>query len=136
MVSLGQGEPIIHGLTELARKMEWGLAQIQGLAGVQGVELGCFNLAEKNFRRQTFSAYYELVSATGNISLLPDGSPYVHIHAALAGEDFHLIGGHLFEAKIAVVGEFFVHPEPETLPRQFVPRLNVAAWDIERCRIT
>ncbi|HEY9843302.1 MAG TPA: PPC domain-containing DNA-binding protein [Candidatus Obscuribacterales bacterium] len=133
IVHLQKGETVCAALEAFAAEQNIGGARIQGIAGIADPELGCFDLASREFTRQRLSGYFEMVSALGNLSLLPDGKPYAHIHTTLAGPDFRALAGHLFEAQIAVLGEFFILPEPIPLQREFVPELNVAAWNLEQC---
>jgi predicted DNA-binding protein with PD1-like motif len=41
-----------------------------------------------------------------------DGEPFCHAHVTISGLDFISHSGHLFQADIAVTGEFFLQPLP------------------------
>lgn len=136
IVHLQKGESVCAALEQFALEQKITAARIQGIAGISEPELGCFDLSSQGFRRKKLTGYFELVSGMGNLSLTPEGKPYAHLHATLADADMQAFAGHLFDATIAVLGEFFVIPENVILQREFVPELNVAAWNLDLCGLS
>lgn len=106
---LAKGEKLVETLTKGFSDLDMAGGMISGLGALSHAELGYYELAEKTYHRKTFNDEYELISLTGNLSL-KDGSPYVHVHAALGDRDFQVFGGHLFEAEVAVTAEITVVP--------------------------
>ncbi len=109
------------------------MAQVTGIGGVANIELGCFDIRNKEFKSQMFADYSELLHADGNISILSNGEPYVHLHASLANSQFQAYGGHLFEAMTEVVCEFFVYSQAGQLQRQYNKQLKIEPWQFNSC---
>ena len=136
MVRLDRGDPIRCSLEHLARDNGFACADIHGLGAVKDVELGFYRLSQKEYARRVFADEMELVSSHGNMSLLEDGTSFLHMHVGLAREDYSMIGGHLFEAKVAVVGEFFVRPyEDIAVTRVMDDPVGLKLWDFSSCTI-
>jgi uncharacterized protein len=108
VVRLDRGEPVLASLQAYvgAQGIEGG--SILGLGAVRDAELGYFHPDERAYHRRRFPETRELLNLTGTISRL-DGAPFVHAHVQLADENHVVVGGHLFEAVVAVTGEFVVH---------------------------
>ncbi len=110
LIVIKKGEKLVERLTQLLEQKKIQGGMISGLGALTEVELGYYDLEEKNYIRQTFSGDdFELISLTGNLTL-KDQRPYVHVHALLGRRDFSTFGGHLFEATVAVTTEVSVIP--------------------------
>lgn len=81
---------------------------INGVGMLKKVTLGWFNVDTSGYEHTTYSDPHEVLSLSGNISL-KDGIPFAHIHAALAGRDNRVIGGHLFSGIVCNTIELFIH---------------------------
>ncbi|WP_194848265.1 PPC domain-containing DNA-binding protein [Candidatus Neptunochlamydia vexilliferae] len=55
----------------------------QGIGMVHDVELGHFNLEKNDYDKSSFDRTFELITATGNISV-ESGVPFIHTHIVLA----------------------------------------------------
>lgn len=107
---LEKGEKLLETITQFAKEKELRGAFISGIGALEDVELGYYNLHTKEYQRKMFNhGDYELLAVNGNLSL-KNGQPYVHAHCSIAGEDFKVYGGHLFEATVAVTAEIFCAP--------------------------
>ncbi len=126
---LKRGEPVIESMTRFAREQEITAAQISGIGAVSGVTLGYFDLTRREYNRKKFDGVYELLNLAGNISLV-DGEPFVHAHIVLANPDYQVIGGHLFEAEVAVTVEIVLRVFPQKINRKFDPEVNLKLWDL------
>lgn len=133
LVALTPGDRVISSLTKLCREEDVRLARVSGIGGVRKIELGYWDFDQMDFDRRQFPEYHELVSAIGNVSVTEEGDVYVHLHAAFAGREFRLVGGHLFECEVAVAGEFVIEPHRGILPRTRDPDLGVELWNLEKC---
>ena len=116
IVVLEKGEKLVESLTQFAQLTQINAASLQGLGALEEVELGYYDLHKKTYKRTTLKGDWELVAMNGNITL-KDGMPFVHVHAALGGEDFSLKGGHLFEAVVAVTCEVSLIPHTALIER-------------------
>ncbi|MDB2426123.1 DNA-binding protein [bacterium] len=107
---LEKGEKLLETITAFAKENELKGAFLSGIGALEDVELGYYNLHTKEYQRKMFDGGdYELLAVNANLSL-KNGEPYVHAHASIAGEDFKVYGGHLFEATVAVTAEIFCAP--------------------------
>lgn len=113
---LEKGEKLVESITRFAKLTGVNAASLQGLGALEEVELGFYNLHEKTYKKTTLKGDWELVALNGNITL-KEGTPFVHVHAALGGEDFSLKGGHLFEAIVAVTCEISLLPHTVHIER-------------------
>ncbi len=88
------GENAHEVLARLATKENLKGATFSGIGAVKDVEVGYYNLVEKEYHFTKYDALFELVSMSGNISRV-NGEPMVHIHASFSGEDNNVFGGHV-----------------------------------------
>lgn len=63
------------------------------------------------YRSQEFTVPHEVVGLHGTIARA-DERPSLHLHAALAGPDHRLVGGHLLHATVGVLQEVLVETFP------------------------
>jgi predicted DNA-binding protein with PD1-like motif len=104
-------------------------AFFQGIGALKNVELGYFNIEKNDYVRETYESNYELISASGNISV-DDDVPVVHTHVMLSTEKFQVIGGHLFKGIVSVTAEVFLFPMDVALIRKSDPKLNFKGLDL------
>jgi predicted DNA-binding protein with PD1-like motif len=98
-----------------------------------------FNVVKTSFRQLSISAKkeygskeyvdaMEVASMTGNIALV-DGEPFVHAHAVLSGivpgSENGCIGGHVFEAKVAVTLEVHLVAFADAVTRELDPEIGL-----------
>ncbi|MBI5502437.1 MAG: DNA-binding protein [Deltaproteobacteria bacterium] len=105
---LDRGEPVVASLQEYIGRAGIRGGSVVGLGAVEAAELGTFDPVRRTYDRTTIPGPRELLSLVGTISRL-DGRPFVHAHVTLGAPDFSVVGGHLFEARVAVTGEFVIH---------------------------
>jgi len=126
LIVVPKGQLLVSTLTKDLTDLGMKGGLISGLGALIHVELGYYHLEHKEYLRKTFSEMdYELISLTGNLSL-KDGSPYVHVHAALGDNQFRVFGGHLFEAEVAVTAEVTIVPLGKMPVREMDARLGLA----------
>lgn len=70
------------------------IAWISALGALSEVELAFYNQVTHQYQTQVFTGEFEILNATGNISLKND-KPFAHIHITLSGDDFKAFGGHV-----------------------------------------
>ncbi len=131
LVILPVGTPLVAGLTQVVKEHSIQGGEVSGLGALKNVELGFYELAQKDYIRQLFAdGDYELISLVGNITLR-NKEPYVHVHASLGRSDFSVFGGHLFEATVAVTAEIHIRPLGALPERELDPVLGLQV--ITRC---
>lgn len=129
VVRMDPGDEIIDCLLRLQEQEKFGFAQVTGLAAVDEVEIGVFDLKEKIFRGNTFKGTFEVSNLTANLTMM-DGKPYVHAHMTFGDETGHAYGGHLVRSRVSATGEFLVQGWRDIQPerdvgRQFNPDIGL-----------
>ncbi|HIB58816.1 MAG TPA: DNA-binding protein [Candidatus Marinimicrobia bacterium] len=131
LISMAQDDDVIKSILTVVEKENLHSAAISGIGAVKDVTLGFYNLSRKEYDQKPFSGNFELVSCLGNVSE-KEGEPFVHAHVSMSGPDFNTISGHLFRAKIAVVGEFVLRPFENKVVRKMDDDVGLAVWDLYR----
>jgi hypothetical protein len=126
-VYLERDEPVLATLTDVCRRHQIQAGWVTGIGAVKAVELGVYDLKTRTYTRRMFPETHELVSFQGNIAL-KDGEPFIHAHITIGNHDFELVGGHLFEMQVAVVGEFIIRKREVTVRRELDPEIGLATW--------
>ena len=107
IIYLEQGESIMATLTEFCIDHQIINGQISGIGAIKEIELGSYNLKNQEYITHKLDETWELTSYQANIQL-KDEEPFIHAHINISDHDLIVKGGHLFEAKVAVVGEFIL----------------------------
>lgn len=129
MISLEPGEEIQQSLAAFISQKRLPSAFFQGIGTLCSVELGFFNVKKKEYEHHFFKDNYELITASGNISM-EDDVPIVHTHALLSDNRCQTIGGHLFKGTVVVSVELFLFPVDIVLLRKNDKRFNFKALDL------
>ncbi len=105
IVKLDDGEDLLAMLRMTAEhyRIESGLVH-WGIGAVREFEIGYFDGHE--YHRRVFSPPHEMIALHGTIT--PHADLAMHIHIAAAGPGFQVVGGHLFKATVATLGEVCV----------------------------
>lgn len=125
MIILAPNEPVIATLTQFCIDHEIENGQLSGIGAIKEIELGAYLLDKQVYVKQTFDDIYELVSAQGNIAL-KNGQPFIHMHITIGDHDLNVKGGHLFEAKVGVVAEFYLRKSNTQIYRELDPAIGLA----------
>lgn len=128
LLSLTAGDDLRESIQGLATELGLVGAQVTGIGALQDPEIGYWDLMQRIYHKRVFEGVWELLTLQGNLSLWED-KPLLHAHVTLSGHDYQVFGGHLFEARIGVVGEFFITPCTDPLPRNFCPELGLPRWE-------
>lgn len=105
VLKLDEGEDLF-GCLENAIE-EYGIKSamiVSGIGMLGDFEIGFFKNGEYDW--MFHEGPFELVALHGSIST--KGETMIHIHAALAGPDHKLIGGHLKRGKVMVLNEILL----------------------------
>ena len=117
MIYVEKGEKIMGSITSFCKNNGINNAQLSGIGAVKDIEIGSFDTKSKIYIRQNFKDTWELVSYQGNVSL-KDNLPFIHAHVTISNHNLDMKGGHLFEATVAAVGEFFLKKIDNTVYRK------------------
>lgn len=114
---LEAGEAVMPELLQFLEQKKVGAGFISGIGALRDVTLGYFHLSEKEYRRHHFNEIVELVSFSGNITLV-DGKPFIHAHAVIADVDCVPHAGHFFNAVVAVTMEVHIRRLSRSVERE------------------
>ena len=107
IIYVEQDESIMETLTQFCKSQDIVNAQISGIGAIKEIDLGAYDLKNKEYVRQFFNNLWELTSFQGNV-ILKDNEPFIHAHITMSDHNLDVKGGHLFEAKVGAVGEFIL----------------------------
>ena len=107
IIYIEQDESIMETLTQFCKSKDIVNAQISGIGAIKEINLGAYDLKNKEYVRQFFNNLWELTSFQGNV-ILKDNEPFIHAHITMSDHNLDVKGGHLFEAKVCAVGEFIL----------------------------
>lgn len=102
---------------------------IGGIGAIHDIEIGYFDVGQKQYIKHSFSDTFEVISLTGNISRL-DNKPFIHLHAAVADETHRLFGGHLFRATVAVTLELYLRTFEDSIERKPDKDMGFNFWQL------
>ena len=125
------GEKMMSTLTRFCAENDILSAQLSGIGAVKSIEIGAYDTEKKEYVRHVLLDVWELVSCQGNV-VLKDGLPFIHAHVTLSDHDLNTKGGHLFEATVAAVGEFFLRREDSTALRELNPDVGLPCMCLEK----
>jgi len=118
VVRLDRGEPVIASLSAYLGRARILGGAVVGLGAVADAEIGCYDPERREYDRRRIPETRELLSFVGTISRL-DGRPFLHAHVVLGAPDHSVLGGHLFEARVAITGEFVIQAAAIASERQY-----------------
>ena len=96
---------------------------------IKDIEIGAYDLNRKEYITHKFFDIWELTSFQANV-MLKDGNPFVHSHINISDRECNSKGGHLFEATVAVVGEFILRKINSNQKRKLDPDIGLACMSL------
>ena len=129
IIYLEQGERIMAMLTQFCKDHQIINGQISGLGVIKEIELGSYDLKNQEYITHKLDDTWELTSYQANIQL-KDGEPFIHAHINISDHDLTVKGGHLFDAKVAVVGEFILRNINSNGKRVFNSEIGLACMNL------
>jgi predicted DNA-binding protein with PD1-like motif len=109
VVRLDERDEIIDTLSSICKVESVDGALVMGIGAAKYVEIGHWNPKEKKYETQKFEGLLEIVSLSGNITMM-NGEPVIHIHIAIGTEDFSTKSGHLIKAEVYPTCEIVLLP--------------------------
>ena len=126
-VRIMRGEEIIETLGMFAAREGITTALFHAIGAVTEVELGFYSLGKKEYHWKTFQDEFEILSATGNITLL-EGKPFIHLHAVIGDAQFNAYGGHVKRGIAGATCEVVLMPHDTKLERTFDSDIGLNLW--------
>lgn len=111
VLRLDAGEELFEAFRGFAtrQKVRAGIV-VEGIGMLREATLGYWD--GRQYAPHEMTVPHELVALHGSIAEV-DGAPSLHLHAALAGPDHRVIGGHLLRGVVGVLVETYVTTFPE-----------------------
>ena len=94
LLGLETGDDLLSSVTAYVTEHNIRAAAVSFLGAVRRASLRYYNQDAKSYIDFDVNQHLEILSGTGNVSVL-DGAPFVHIHAAFADEEGAAYGGHV-----------------------------------------
>jgi predicted DNA-binding protein with PD1-like motif len=107
LVRFEVGEKLPESLVDLARRLGIASGSLSGIGGVRNVVLAYFDLQAREYVTFDVPGIVELVSLTGNVSLV-NGQPFWHLHASVADREGNVKAGHLVTLEVAITAECWI----------------------------
>lgn len=131
IIYLEKDDRIMHSLTQFCKDHKINNGKISGIGAIKEIELGAYDLNHKKYISYDFEDIWELTSFQGNVQL-KDGDPFIHAHINISNHDLDPKGGHLFEATVAVVGEFILNRINTMGKRVLNPDIGLACMVLDK----
>ena len=131
LISLSRGDRINEVLEIFAENKSIGCAWVNGIGAIENPEVGFYSLKDKIYNKKIFFGEFELISLVGNITI-KDDKPFSHTHITFSNTKFEVLGGHLFDAKVSVAGEFVLIPFDRPLNRKMNIDMGLPLWCLEK----
>ena len=130
-VYLEKGESVVMELTNFCKEHKIYNGYISGIGAVNNIELGSYDSKNGEYIKKIFKDNHELITTQGNIMLLND-EPFIHVHITIGNHNMEIFGGHLFSAKVAVVGEFVINKIDGNSRRTMNDDIGLAVWNLTK----
>ena len=101
---LPHGKDLITSIEDFCKESSIQMATFSVIGAVSFATLGAYDQKQQVYATFTQEEPHEIVTCTGNISLL-DENPVVHAHIVLGDVEGKTIGGHLFSETTIYVAE-------------------------------
>lgn len=115
---IDRGESIAEKIQKIATAESIKAAQVSGIGAASHLEIGCYQVSEKQYIKHVYDGDFEITSLLGNISQ-KDGEFYLHLHINAADEKGTAYAGHFNEGIIGGTCELFINIIDTTVERQY-----------------
>ncbi len=130
---LERNEDVLPALTDFCKRKGIMSGSFRAIGAVKEAKIGYYDLAEKKYGSKVYPDEMEVASMTGNVAQV-EGAPFIHAHAVLsgikAGTENQPIGGHVFEAKVAVTLEVHLVAFNESISRALDDDIGLKLLDL------
>ncbi len=110
MLRLETGEELLDALGAFARRTGIRAAAVpMGIGQLRGASLGFWN--GRSYEEKRIDDPVELVALSGSIAE-SEGTPSVHLHAALGTADHSTVSGHVLGGTVGLLAEILVESFP------------------------
>lgn len=107
-----RGDEVMSGMVDFAQAHHIANAHFVGLGAIDRGTLGWTDTERSNGQKMIpIAEEAEVIAFSGSISTNAQGVATVHGHGAVSLQDGSVIGGHVFELHISIIGEVWVTEE-------------------------
>lgn len=124
VVRIDKGEEILESVRVLAEKENIKLASIQALGAINDFTVGVLETTTKQYKSNSFTGAYEIVSLTGTINTKNDEF-YCHLHLSAGNDKGEVFGGHLNRAVVSATCEMIVTLIDGRVDREFSEEIGL-----------
>ncbi len=107
VIRLMKGEELIDSLAKLCEGEDITAGFFTGIGATEHATLSFYDLERKEYQSHTLTTPHEIVSLSGNISLVKN-TPFIHAHGIFSDENLVCKGGHVKDAVIGVTCEVYL----------------------------
>lgn len=123
-----QGADLLESITKICKEENIKIGKITAIGAVKKAVIAFYDQVEKKYHNLEINQEMEIVSCTGNVSVL-NGQPFVHCHIALADNQGRCFGGHLMIGTEVFACELFIEEyEGEILERVYDEQSGLSLW--------
>ena len=115
---IDKGEEICEQLKVICEKEDVRLASVSAIGAVGHFTVGVFNPHTKQYKANTFTGDYEIVSLLGTVTE-QNSAFYSHLHMSAGDEEGHVFGGHLNSAVVSATCEMVIDVIDGRVDRKF-----------------
>jgi len=116
-LNFSKGDELMSGLVEFAEKNKIKNGHFVGLGAIDKGILGWTDTERGNGQKMIpVNEESEIISFLGSVSTNAQGVATAHGHGAVSTQSGSVIGGHIFELHISIIGEVYVTEEEEPAP--------------------
>ncbi|MBQ2313249.1 MAG: DNA-binding protein [Elusimicrobiaceae bacterium] len=123
---ISKGKDLLTELTDFCHDNQIKCGIVNGIGSLENATLAYFDQAKKKYEKIVVSKETEILSLTGNISIM-DNRSNVHAHVVLAGKDGAILGGHLGVGSKVYLAEVYIQElvgEPKVRKQDKATKLN------------
>lgn len=124
VVRIDKGEEILESVRVLAEKENIKLASVQALGAINDFTVGVLETKTKQYKSNSFTGAYEIVSLTGTINTKNDEF-YCHLHLSAGNDKGEVFGGHLNRAVVSATCEMIVTCIDGRVDREFSDEIGL-----------
>ena len=123
---INKGKDLLEQLSDFCHDNQIKCGILSGIGSLENATLAYFDQAKKKYEKIVVSKETEILSITGNISIM-DNRSNVHAHVVLAQKDGTIVGGHLAVGSKVYLAEIYIQElvgEPKVRKQDKVTKLN------------
>lgn len=129
LLRFSKGEKLVESLTAFIKEHKIKAGWLTGLGGVQGAEVGFYNLEKQEYEWHSSVSLAEITNLSGNIAWQND-EPVIHIHITLSDDKLRAYSGHLKELVVGGTVEINLTVFDKKLERKFDEETGLNLLDL------